>query len=93
MMTNRLHIAFIAIAAMAASAQAADVNVIDFGAKGDGIADDAAAIQQAIDRCSATGGGTVTFPSGHTFMSGPLHLRSNIDLYMAPNATLLANPD
>lgn len=93
MMTNRLHIAFIALAAMAASAQAADVNVIDFGAKGDGIADDAAAIQQAIDRCSATGGGTVTFPSGHTFMSGPLHLRSNIDLYMAPNATLLANPD
>lgn len=75
------------------STMAADVNVLDFGAKGDGSHDDAAAIQTAIDKCSASGGGTVLFPSGHTFMAGPLHLRSNTDLHLQPNATLLANPD
>src|SRR5947208_3393776 len=38
-------------------------NVQDFGAKGDGEANDAEAINQAIEKCSAGGGGTVTFPN------------------------------
>ena len=72
---------------------AKDVNVLDFGAKGDGRADDAIAIQKAIDACSSSGGGQVLFPAGHTYLSGPLHLKSDIDLHLQPNATLLANPD
>ena len=75
------------------AAAAKDVNVIDFGAKGDGKGDDAVAIQKAIDACSESGGGQVLFPSGHTYLSGPLHLKSNIDLHLQANATLLANPD
>ena len=75
------------------TAVAKDVNVLDFGAKGDGCADDAVAIQKAIDTCSESGGGQVLFPSGHTFLSGPIHLRSNIDMHLQPNATLLASPD
>ncbi|MCU1439276.1 MAG: hypothetical protein JWP85_273 [Rhodoglobus sp.] len=39
-------------------------NVRDFGAVGDGTADDTAAIQQAIDAAQAIGGGTVYLPSG-----------------------------
>lgn len=41
----------------------AAVNVKDFGAKGDGVANDTAAVQAAIDSLSATGG-TVYFPQG-----------------------------
>ena len=84
----------IAVAAMGFfPCSAADFNVTGYGAKGNGITDDAKAIQRAIDACSASGGGSVIFPSGKTFMAGPLHLKSNVDLHLQPNSVLLANPD
>ncbi|MFC0708345.1 glycosyl hydrolase family 28-related protein, partial [Azorhizophilus paspali] len=39
-------------------------NVKDFGALGDGVSDDRAAIQAAIDAAYAAGGGTVYLPAG-----------------------------
>lgn len=84
----------IAVAAMGFfPCSAADFNVTGYGAKGNGVTDDARAIQRAIDACSASGGGSVVFPSGKTFMAGPLHLKSNVDLHLQPNSVLLANPD
>lgn len=68
-------------------------DIRDYGAKGDGTSDDAAAIQRAIDKCAANGGGTVTVPAGHTFLCGPLHLASYVNLHLEPNSRLLANPD
>lgn len=68
-------------------------NVVDYGAVGNTMVDDAKAIQKAIDECSAQGGGTVLLPANHTFMSGPLCLKSNVNLHLEATAVLIANPD
>ncbi len=68
-------------------------NIRDYGAVGDGVTDDAVAIQQAIDRCTGDGGGTVLIPRGHTFVSGPIQLKSNVNLLIEATATLKASPD
>lgn len=78
---------------MACSSNSNTYCITDFGAVGDGKTDDAAAIQKAIDKCSQSGGGTVTVPAGKTFMCGPFALASNVDLHLEPNSCLLANPD
>lgn len=62
-------------------------NVKDFGAIGDGITDDTAAIQKAIDA-----GGIVRFPAG-IYLSGALYLQSNGGLQLDDNAVLKAHPD
>lgn len=68
-------------------------DVTRFGAKADGVTDDAAAIQKAIDKCSSAGGGTVLFPAGKKFLCGPLELKGNIDYHFEPGSVLKANPD
>jgi len=63
-------------------------NVQNFGAKGDGITDDTAAIQSAIDAAAAAGGGQGYIPTGTYIVSGGeepsdgcLMLKSNVYLY------------
>lgn len=68
-------------------------NVLDYGAKGDGVTDDAIAIQNAIDECNAQGGGQVLFPTGYTFLSGPVELKSNVDIHLDVQSVWKANPD
>ena len=63
------------------------VNVREMGAVPDGMTLCTEAIQKAIDRCSAAGGGTVYFPSG-TYLSGTLFLKSHVTLHLEANATL-----
>ena len=45
------------------------------------------AIQKAIDRCHARGGGRVVVPEG-VFFTGPIVLKSNVNLHLAEGATL-----
>ena len=68
-------------------------DVLDFGARGDGTTDDAPALQAAINKCSREGGGRVLLSRGHEYLSGPLELKSNVELYLDPTAVLRANPD
>jgi polygalacturonase len=66
-------------------------NVRDFGALGDGKNLDSPAINQAIDAAVAAGGGTVLVPAG-TYLSGSIHLHSNIHLLIDAGATILGAP-
>lgn len=57
------------------------ISVKDFGAVGDGVTDDTAAIQKVIDSLSATGG-NIYFPKGSYLITSTLKiLNSNISLY------------
>jgi polygalacturonase len=64
-------------------------DVREFGAKGDGHSVDTQAINQAIAAADAVGGGTVFFPPG-TYVSGSIHLRSNLTLLLGPGSTIEA---
>jgi hypothetical protein len=64
----------------------------DHGATGDGVRLETAAIQAAIDACSAAGGGTVLVPPG-VYLTGTLWLRSDVTLHLAAAATLLGSTD
>jgi len=67
-------------------------NVRAYGAKGDKTSLDTAALQAAIDACTADGGGTVLVPAG-TFIIGTVELKSNVTLHIAAGGTLLGSAD
>lgn len=63
-------------------------SIADFGAVADGRTKSTAAIAEAIAACSKAGGGKVVVPAGR-WLTGPIHLKSNIHLYLSEGATLL----
>ena len=71
------------------SAERCAVNVKDFGAKGDGVHDDTAAIQTAI--LYLPEGGRLFFPKG-TYLCRPLTLKSHMTLELPEGARLLGWP-
>ena len=68
------------------------VNILDFGAVSDGKTSCTAAIAAAIEKCAENGGGTVYVPAG-TYLTGPIFLKSNIELNVEAGATLLFTND
>lgn len=69
-------------------AESACLNVRNFGAIGDGAADDTAAIQNAIHACP--GNGRVLVPRGH-YRIRPLVLKSHMTLELQEGAVLLGD--
>lgn len=74
-----------AVALGAGLACAADVppgslDVRDFGAAGDGKADDTAAFQKALDACAKAGGGVVWAPRGVYLFRGRLNVPTGVTL-------------
>ena len=81
--------ALLASATLAFAASTSHVfNVRDHGAAGDGTALDTAAINQAIEACAKSGGGQVLLPAGR-YLSGTVHLRSRVTLFLDAGATLI----
>lgn len=62
-------------------------NINRYNAKADGITLNTSAIQKAIDECHKAGGGTVLVPSG-LWVTGPLQIKSNVNLHIAEGAVL-----
>jgi polygalacturonase len=67
---------------------ARDFVITKYGAVADGQTDCTAAIAKAIDACAEAGGGHVVIPAGE-FLTGPIHLRSNVDLHLAESNSVL----
>jgi polygalacturonase len=63
-----------------------------YGAAADGRTDCTAAIARAIDACNRGGGGRVVLPAG-LCLSGPVDLKSNVNLFLPAGATLLFTTD
>lgn len=68
------------------------VDITDHGAVGDGRTMNTAALRSAIAACADAGGGHVVVPEGR-FLTGAVHLRSNVDLHIGEGATLAFSPD
>ncbi|MFJ8965170.1 glycosyl hydrolase family 28 protein [Lentzea sp. NPDC102401] len=81
--------ALLGITMLAEPAQAADFNVRDYGAAGNGSANDTAAIDRAITAANAAGGGTVRFPSGTYRSPNSIHMKSNVTLQLDSGATIM----
>ena len=65
-------------------------NVRTFGAVGDGVALDTKSLQAAIDKCSASGGGTVLVAGGK-FVTGTFYLKSDVTLRVDFGAMILGS--
>jgi polygalacturonase len=64
-----------------------EYNILDFGAKADGITLNTKAINDAVNKCFENGGGTVLVPAG-TFVTGTIILKSNVNLHLEAGAVL-----
>src|ERR1044072_2128793 len=72
------------------SLSAADLNILQYGAVGDGKTLNTQAIQATIDAVSKSGGGKVIFPAGE-FLSGTIVLKDNVTLQLQKDAVLLGS--
>src|ERR1035438_1506090 len=90
----RIFTLLLCLGSLARAAGPADQNVFNvrsFGAVGDGKNLDSPAIDKAIAAAADVGGGTVLVPAG-TYLSGSIHLKSNLHLVIDAGATILGAP-
>jgi polygalacturonase len=64
-----------------------DFSITNYGAVGDGVTDCTLAFSNAIAACNAAGGGRVDVPAG-AFLTGAIHLLSNVDINVASNGII-----
>lgn len=76
----------------AVALRAERVDMLKAGAKANGKTLNTKLINSTINRLNANGGGTLYFPAG-TYLTGSIHLKSNITLDLGAGATLLFSDD
>ncbi|MDW8852764.1 glycoside hydrolase family 28 protein [Flavobacterium sp. MMLR14_040] len=67
-------------------------NINDFGAIADGKTLNTAAFAKAIKACTENGGGKVMVPNGK-YLTGAIHLESNVNLHLEDQAEILFSTD
>ncbi|WP_293784302.1 glycoside hydrolase family 28 protein [uncultured Pedobacter sp.] len=67
-------------------------SIVNFGAKGDGINLNTESINKTIASVSQKGGGVVLIPSG-VWLTGPIELKSNVNLHLKRDAILQFTAD
>jgi len=67
-------------------------NIVNNGAIADGMTLNSAAINKTIDECAKKGGGTVLIPQG-SYVTGPIIMKSNINLHLAKGALVIFSSD
>src|SRR5487761_2270035 len=77
----------LALAAAQTGRQPKRCAIPEFGAVGDGTTVNTKAIQAAIDKCAASGGGVVVVPKG-TFLSGAIFLKQGVNLSIEKDGVL-----
>lgn len=65
----------------------------NYGAAGDGVQNDAGALQAAIDAAMQNGGGTVVLSAGKTYYSQSIQLKANVELHLMKGSRLKATAD
>ena len=90
--TRRIVFFFVLLTLTTGTASARIYNVIDYGAKGDGVYENAKSIQKAIDAASEAGGGVVLFPPGE-YRTATIFLKDNVTLRLDQGATIKGTPD
>ena len=66
--------------------------ITDYGAVGDGATKNTEAFAKTIKSCANAGGGHVVVPAGR-YLTGPIHLASNINLHVEEGAVILFSTD
>ncbi len=81
-------VALLVAVGVAVASTAGVYDVRDYGAAGDGARLDTPAIHKAIEACATAGGGQVRLPPGR-YLSGTVHLKSRVTLFLEAGATLV----
>lgn len=69
-----------------------ELDILRFGAKGDGVRDCLPAFRKAIAKAAKSGGARITVPAGTYYLRGPLTLVSNLCIHLEEGAVLKFDP-
>jgi len=64
------------------------LSIRDFGAVADGVTNNTQVFKDAIEQCCKNNGDKIIVPAG-TYLTGPIHLKSNISLHLDDDAVIL----
>jgi len=86
-MRTSYFLSLLLLSALTAAAAPTRYVISELGAVGDGTNVNTMAIQAAIDKCSAAGGGVIVVPKG-TFLSGALYFKPRVSLLVEKDGVL-----